>query len=780
MNTILEKRNNVEFNTDEIAAIAAEFKINKILVELLFSRGISTRESVRAFLFPDSNNFYDPFLMKGMKEAVERINFAVENKEKVVIYGDYDVDGICSNAILSLFFTSQGIDVYSHTPNRMGDGYGLNNDTLEKIIEQVMPDLIITCDCGISCIDEVEFVKDLGVDIIVTDHHEPGAQIPDCIVVNPKQQDCNYPFKGLCGAGVALKLVQALAGYDVMIRFLDLCAIATIADLVPLLDENRLIVQLGLKRIPITKNIGLKALFDSKNIVNPTSADIAFKISPRINAAGRMGDAYRAYELLTTSNRACVYRIIDEIENDNTCRKKLCNEIHSEAIEDLKYEDLVNNRAVVLCNNSWEKGITGILAAKLTGDFMRPTFILTKSGDCYKGTARSIDGINVFQLLTACSDLLTEFGGHSQAAGFSIMPDKVDKFKKRVNEILSGYDESLFLPKTFYDLQLNYNDINYELVESLELLEPTGNSNPKPTFKITADNLSVSPYKNNPAHIMIKLENNFQVCAFNYSLISYQLLGNTKKDIVLELQRGYLGGKDIRGILKACAPSELYVNAMIADSYNLSLSASYADGNAEYNVYDDVNDVYSESLFGTLVIADNQERFKAFIDAHDMLINEYMYSTGINNYSRIIVAPDLEQEGLSFANYSRIIFLFRPFNDGVISFINKKTKAKVFVPANSETIPEVSSDRKVYMEYYEHIKHCEGEVFRNCPAFYKKIKKDFVRCDYTQLVACLVVFEQMGIILIEHNPFSVNITRKKAELSDSSFYRRILKGVPNV
>lgn len=779
MNTILEKRNNVEFNADEIAKIAAEFKINKNLVELLFSRGICTKEAVHAFLFPDSNNFYDPFLMKGMKEAVDRINFAVEHQEKVVIYGDYDADGICSNAILSLFFTSQGIDVYSHTPNRVGDGYGLNNDTLGKIIEQVMPDLIITCDCGISCIDEVEFVKDLGVDIIVTDHHEPGSQVPDCVVLNPKQQDCKYPFKGLCGAGVALKLVQALSGYDIMVKYLDLCAIATIADLVPLLDENRLIVQLGLKRIPITENVGLKALFDSKNIVNPTSTDIAFKISPRINAAGRMGDAYRAYELLTTSNRSRVYQIIEEIENDNLRRKDLCNEMYAEALEDLKYEDLVNNRAVVLCNNSWEKGITGILAAKLSGDFIRPTFILAKSGDCYKGTSRSIDGINVFEVLTACSDLLTEFGGHSQAAGFSIMPDKVDEFKKRVNEILSGYDENLFLPKSYYDLELDYSDINYDLVESLEMLEPTGNSNPKPTFKVTADNLSVSPYKNNPSHIVIKLENNFQVFAFNYSLISYQLMGNSKKDIVIELQRGYLGGKDIRGILKVCAPSELYVNAMIADSYNLSLAASYADGNAQYEVYENVDDVYSESLFGTLVIADNEERFKTFIKEHNMLINEYMYTTSINNYSRIIVAPDLEQEYLSLANYSRIVFLFRPFNDGVISFINKKTKAKVFVPANSETIPEVSSDRKVFMEYYDRIKRCEGEVFRNCPALYKKIKKDFVQCDYTQLVACLVVFEQMGIILIDHNPFSVRSTRKKAELSDSSFYRRILKEDPN-
>ena len=311
MNVILEKRNNTAVDASEIADIAAALGINPKLTELLFSRGINTENDIRDFLFPDDANFHDPFLMKGMNEACERIRRAIDNKEKIVIYGDYDADGICSNAILSLYFSSLGLDIYSHTPNRMSDGYGLNTDTLTKIIEDVMPDLIITCDCGISGVDEVEFVRDLGVDIIVTDHHEVGTVIPDCI-----QSDCKYPFKGLCGAGVVLKLIQALSGTEAMKKYVDLGCIATIADLVPLLDENRLIVQTGLKSIPSTSNRGLQALFSAQNIVTPTAADIAFKISPRINAAGRMGDAYRAYELLTSGNRTRIFAIIDEIEKE--------------------------------------------------------------------------------------------------------------------------------------------------------------------------------------------------------------------------------------------------------------------------------------------------------------------------------------------------------------------------------------------------------------------------------------------------------------------------------
>lgn len=775
MNTILEKRNAVQFNAEEIENISSVFGIDKKLAALLFSRGISSENAVRSFLFPDSKNFYDPFMMKGMPEAVERITDAINNNEKIVIYGDYDADGICANAILSLYFTSLNIDIYSHTPNRMADGYGLNNYTLEKIIERVMPDLIITCDCGISAVDEVEFVKDLGVDIIVTDHHEAGETIPDCIVINPKQAGCGYPFKGLCGAGVVLKLVQALSGYETMVKYLDLCAIATVADLVPLLDENRLIVQLGLQKLTSTENFGLKALFESNNIYKPTASDVAFKISPRINAAGRMGDAYRAYELLTTGNRGRIFEIIEEIEADNLRRKELFNEMYTEALEDLKFEDLIDNRAVILCNNSWEKGITGILAAKLSGDFVRPAFILAKSGDCYKGTCRSIDGINIYDVLSECADLLIEYGGHSQAAGFSIMPENIDDFKLRLHDILLKFDENLFLPKKNYDLEIDIKDIDLKFVESLEMLEPTGNSNPKPTFKITAENLSVSPCKNNQAHVSINAENILQIFAFNYALLSYQLMGNNKKELVVELQRNNFGGNDIKGILKACAPQELFVNDMFADSYNLSLSASYSDADACFKTYENIDEVYDESLFGTLVVADNSETYRTFIERHAILINEYMYVTSVNNYSRIIVAPDFEQADLSLANYNRIIFLFKPYDDGVISFINSRTKASVFIPVDENRLPEISSDRKVFMDYYDKIKIHENEEYKNITVFYRKLKREFPECNYAQLVACLAVFKQMHIIDIGHNPFSITNNRRKAELSDSSLYRSILK-----
>lgn len=773
MNVILEKRNDISVDNGQVDSISAKLGINRKIAELLFLRGIKTEEEARAFLFPDVYNFYDPFLMKGMRGAVERINQAIENGEKIVVYGDYDADGVCSNAILSLYLKSRGMQVYSHTPNRIGDGYGLNNDTLEKIIEEIMPDLIITCDCGISCSEEVELVKDLGVDIIITDHHEPGVSIPDCIVVNPKQSDCEYPFKGLCGAGVVLKLVQALSGFDTMEKYLDLCAVATIADLVPLLDENRLIVQLGLARIPSTSNLGLKALFAENNLTKPMASDVAFKISPRINAAGRMGDAYRAFELLTTDNRTRIRQIIEELEKENEKRKEMCNEMYSEALVDLHYEDIVNTRAIILCNASWEKGITGILAAKLCGDFVRPAFILAKSGDAYKGTCRSVEGVNIFDVLSRCSDLLIEFGGHSQAAGFSIAPENVEQFKKRVNEILSEYDDSLFFPKFCYDDEIDFKDLNYNFVESLSMLEPTGNSNPKPTFRITAKNVIVSPCKNNAAHVSLNIDGALQVFAFNYAEQSYQFMSEENKDIVVELQRNSFGGKDVKGIMRACSPSDLYVNESVCKAYNLALSTYESDGNAVFEEYSDVDEVYDNKLYGTLVIANDKNSYKKFVSEHPILINEYSYVTTVNNFSRIIVAPQFEQDNLSLANYDKIIFLFRPYDDGIISFLNKKTKAKVFIPSAAPTFPDLSVERNVFTAYYDAIKRQSGNTFKNFTALFKRIKRDFAECDYAQLVFCAVVFEEVGIISIEREPLVITVNKVKADLNNSHLYARV-------
>ena len=376
MNLTTQKINDFTPDAALVERLSKSLGLNKKLVELLILRGYDNADAINVFLHPDPQNFYPPETMLGMSETVERLKLAMENNERVVVYGDYDADGICASAILSLYLSEHGVQVYTHIPGRVGEGYGLNVESVERIIENVMPDLILTCDCGISAVEEVELAKDLGVDIVVTDHHEVGKQLPDCVIVNPHQENCKYPFKELCGAGVALKIVQALGGIDEALKYLDLAAIATIADLVDLTDENRLIVQLGLECLSSSKNIGVSALIGELKLKSVTSSDIAFKIAPRINAAGRMGSAYRAFELFTSSDPEIINDRLKQIINANNDRKSLCDDLYVQAIKMLKAENLVEHRAIVITSDKWEKGITGILAARLVGDFKRPVFLL--------------------------------------------------------------------------------------------------------------------------------------------------------------------------------------------------------------------------------------------------------------------------------------------------------------------------------------------------------------------------------------------------------------------
>ncbi len=286
MNFRLIKRDNTPVDLAETAELSEKLGLHKKITELLFSRGIRGEAAVKQFLNPDQADFHDPFLMKGMRKAAERVQQAIDGNERVVVNGDYDADGVCAAAILTLYLVSRGLKVYPHIPSRTGEGYGLSIDSLERIIEEAEPDLIITCDCGISGKAEVAHTLDLGVDVIVTDHHEVSDEIPECTVINPKQADCNYPVKNLCGAGVALKLVEALGGRGAAMQYVDLAAVATVADLVPLLGENRLIVQLGL--MPANRRSpGLTALYRDLELADGlTSGDVAYKIAPRINAAG--------------------------------------------------------------------------------------------------------------------------------------------------------------------------------------------------------------------------------------------------------------------------------------------------------------------------------------------------------------------------------------------------------------------------------------------------------------------------------------------------------------
>lgn len=777
MNLTTQKINNVLPDEKTVERIGNQLGLNKKLVELLILRGYDNIDAINVFLHPDPDLFYPPEAMLGMSECKQRLEQAIKKGEKVVVYGDYDADGICAAAILSLYLSSRGLAVHTHIPDRLGEGYGLNVGSVEKIIENAMPDLIITCDCGISAVEEVELAKDLGVDIIVTDHHEVGESLPDCIIVNPHQENCKYPFKDLCGAGVALKIVQALGGTEAASEYYDLAAIATVADLVNLTDENRLIVQLGLLKMTNSKNFGILALIDSLKLKTVTSSDIAFKIAPRINAAGRMGSAYRAFELFTSNDPIVVNDRLNQIIDANNNRKVLCDDLYDQAIAMLKKENLVDNRAIIITSDEWEKGITGILAARLVGDFKRPVFVLVKNNDEYKGTCRSIDDINIYELLKKNSDLLKEFGGHNQAAGFTILPQNVDEFKSRIYTELGKADVGMFIPSLKYDMELSESDVTSEFALSLELLEPTGNNgNPKPLFMTKTPSLLAMPLKNNINHTVLKSAGGLQFFAYNSYKLNTYYNGTTDREMVYEL-----GGGDYspRLYLRGCALNRLAVNDTLAKGGYLRM-LNYAETEADalrYEHYDENElDALIDNPFGILIIAGCKDTYEKFAARENInvIMHEIFSETAVNVYTRLIVSPEFSKSFM-LENYKKVIFLDYPPSKNVIGYINKRSTAKVYLPKidnRNELFSCVKSDRQVFGEYFKAIKANSNLTAPNVFAYFKALRSRIKTIELPQFIACLSVFSQLNLMSFRPDA-GIAVSSAVNPLENSSVYKII-------
>ncbi len=769
------KINDIFPDKHTVDEICDKLGLNRKLAELLIMRGYDNVDSINVFLNPDEENFYPPEQMLGMKECCERLTSAIENDERVVIYGDYDADGICASAILSLYLSSRGLDVHTHIPDRVGEGYGLNVESIERIIDETMPDLIVTCDCGISAVNEVEHCKDLGVDILVTDHHEVGEIRPDCVIVNPHQSECKYPFKDLCGAGVALKIVQALGGTEAAREFYDLAAIATIADLVSLTDENRLIVQLGLESMTNSKNFGILALLEALKLKTVTSTDIAFKIAPRINAAGRMGSAYRAFELFTSGDPVVVNDRLNQILDANFERKNLCDELYNEAIKMLRGEDLVNKRAIIITNDKWEKGITGILAARLVGDFKRPVFVLVKNNDEYKGTCRSIEGINIYELLSKNRDILKEFGGHNQAAGFTILSNNIELFKTRIYEELDKVDISMFIPPLDYDMELTEADVTNDFALSLEKLEPTGNNgNPKPMFMTVTKSLAATPLKSNPSHTILKTPSGLHFFAYNsYSLNSYYN-GTTEREMLYELSEGDYSP---RLYLRGCAVNRLAVNDSLAKAGYLKLLNYPTAINPHFETYDDSElESLVDSPFGILLIAGCKSTYDKYadLDLKNVVLHEFFSETTVNIYTRIMVSPEFAKSFM-LENYKKVIFLDTPPSDNVIGYINRRTNATVYIPNTdnrSELFSGVSADRHTFGRYFNSIKANCNIKAPNVFSYFKSLMLRDKSLNLPQFIACLSVFTELKLLSFCPNS-GIVINPVTSELEKSSVYKVI-------
>ena len=453
------------------------------LVTLLLDRGVDTREKIDKYLHPKMDDLYDPMLMQDMDKAVAVVRDAVAKGEEIVVFGDYDVDGVTATAILLTYLRKQGAKVGYYIPDRHGEGYGLNIAAVEQIASHAK--LLITVDCGITCPNEVARAIELGMRVIVTDHHQLGPELPVCsAVLNPLLG--SYPFRRLCGAGVAFKLVQALGGMEAIESLWELAALATIADIVPLLDENRVIVSFGLKAMASSQRPGLLALMESAGVdpKNVSASDVAFRMAPRINAGGRLALASRGVELLTTRRLDAAREIAAELDQDNTKRREIEMEIFQQADEKTRNEiDFLTERAIVVSGEGWNPGVIGLAASRLVEKYKWPTILLAQDGDVCVGSARSIPGVDIHQAMATCRDLFVRFGGHAQAAGLTIEKKNVAEFKRRLTEaILSQCEKEAFIPTEEYDLELELSDMTEELVSAFSSMQPTGFGNSAPVF----------------------------------------------------------------------------------------------------------------------------------------------------------------------------------------------------------------------------------------------------------------------------------------------------------
>ncbi|WP_163101824.1 single-stranded-DNA-specific exonuclease RecJ [Peribacillus alkalitolerans] len=486
----------VELSNEERASLlSTQLNIAPLVAKLLVNRGMDTLETAQSFLFPEETPFHDPYLLKGMDIAVNRIHRAIERKELIRIFGDYDADGVSSTTVLMETLKKLNANVDFYIPNRFSEGYG-PNETAFRLAKEEGVSLLITVDTGISAIHEAEVAKNLDMDYIITDHHEPGPILPEALaIIHPKLEDSTYPFKELAGVGVALKLAHALLG-EVPYDLLEIAAIGTISDLVPLFGENRLIASKGIQNMKSTTRPGLRALFKVAGI-EPSSLNeesIGFGIGPRINAAGRLGDADPAVELLLTEDFETAYFIASEIDGLNKERQALVQQIAADAIKEVEENwPIDENSVIVVGKEGWNSGIIGIVASKLVDRFYRPAIVLSFDPEkgLAKGSARSIEGFDLYQNLSQCRDILPHFGGHPMAAGMTLKIEDVADLRERLNQLakqkMTAED---FVPVTKLDTVTSIGEITLESISQMERLAPFGMGNPKPKVMINEVKIS--------------------------------------------------------------------------------------------------------------------------------------------------------------------------------------------------------------------------------------------------------------------------------------------------
>ena len=763
MKKIIEEISISEKELALVRRLAEGAGISEITAKILYSRGIDTPEKAARFLHPSRKNFLSPFLMRGMRELVDAISAAKLHGGTVAVFGDYDADGIGAASILVSALRQYGVGCTVYIPER-SEGYGMSVSALEKIIDECAPELIVTVDCGISNREEVEYVKSRGVSIIVTDHHELPDELPACTVVNPKLSD-DYPYDNLCGAGVAFKVACALLG-EKAYSFLDIAAVSTVADSVPLTGENRDIVFEGLRRINTRPREAIRHLLCSKK-EEATAQTLAFTIAPRINAAGRMGSASTALKLFLSEDPAEIYELSCKLNEYNIERQQVCDEVYRSAKEKIAAEGAYGS-VIVLSDDSWSTGLVGIAAARLAEEFCRPTILFARKGSCLKGSARTVEGINIYDAIKACSGFVTEFGGHAQAAGVSVAEEQFEAFKNALDRYVSEtYPAEAFIPC----LNVCGKDVSVDLplARELELLEPCGVGNRKPLFSASISGVEARRLKEGSPHIAFGA-GDLELIWFGGERALPLLAADVRKTVVFECGVSrFRGAESVRGVVRdvVCESAE----GDNADLYFFrnELLRLRCESPAVFPVYEDEQSIRSRisaarSACGYgLILLSSSKIPPSFRDCAAGLPVE-MFRLGSQNVGNAVLISPAPDADLSM--YRDVIWLDRPADFNIKSLEGKKIVVNQEI-CGYNTIAGLETSREVMGEIYL--------AFRGGSAGSDSVSAALqanAACSKPQAVFALEVFAELGLVRFERG--RVNIARgKKTDLNASALYRAV-------
>ena len=738
-----------------ISEISSSLRVSERLAEMLISRGCDSLKKAYDFLHPSLDGLFDPYLLDGVKDAVKRITEAKQNGETVVIYGDYDADGITAVTVLYRSLKIFGIDAITVIPERE-DGYGLTDGVLSRVLEEYLPDLIITVDCGISAVKEVEELKDLGVDVIVTDHHEIPDQIPDCTVINCKLGD--YPFDGLCGAGVAYKLAKALIGNRAD-EFLDLVAVATVADSMSLVSENRILVTEGLKRIRDGKcSKVIKAIASISGLKEVTASSIAYTVAPRINAAGRMDNAQIALQAFITSDIQEIESLAKLLNDFNTKRQVECELLYKTAKAMIEKKS-PNDRVIALHSKEWKAGLIGIVSAKLVEEYSKPVILFAERDGKLHGSARSVAGINIFKALSHVKDLTEDYGGHAQAAGVTLTVEGFDAFERALNDYLvQNCDVSDFVQETEVE-EIIYERFTLDFAKELSLLEPFGVGNKKPVFALECAKAYAAPFKFGSPHVSFKTDY-LELLMFNgYENLSI-LNSEMTKIIVFEPNVSVFNGREsLKGYVKEISTVCLKNDCVESAVFNAQIDLLSSKGS-----YTSINNAQAEEIlkkakkdiYGTLFIVNSFNTLQRF-SLTESFNKSVLNASRKGNINLITLGTD----GVIPQGYKTVVYLDKP-----LSVVQTDARVYVNEEINGFDLSLISVDRTALGKIYLAVRNRE-QGFLSAVEIAKVTGENIY-----QTVFALRVFIELGLIIPQNGRYKAVVGIKR-DLADSSVYKLI-------